>query len=305
MRVARSGGWTSATSPASKRSRRRSSSACRSRGGRSEVTTIWRPPSCSALNVWKNSSSVLVLRCEELDVVEQQHVDVAEAGLEGVGAPTAERVEEVVGEGLAGGAADGQAGAVREQQVGDRAEQVGLADAGRTADEQRVVGLRGHLGDGQRRGVRKPVAVADDELLECQLGVAERPAPRVARRRRFQPPARSPPPGVREPARRSSGARDAARWASRRAQPRRCVRRSPRGPRRRAPWRRRSRARGRSDRASSPRRAAGLATSTAHRQASAGATAAARCDTWRRPPTAPAPPVSETICAPAPRSRQR
>ena len=52
----------------------------------------------------------LGLSLQELDVVEQQHVDVAKARLEGVGAPGAERVEEVVGERLAGRAADGQAG---------------------------------------------------------------------------------------------------------------------------------------------------------------------------------------------------
>ena len=52
---------------------------------------------------------------------------------------------------------------------------MGLADPGRAADEQRVVGLGGHLGDGQRGGVGEAVAVADDELLEGELGVAERP----------------------------------------------------------------------------------------------------------------------------------
>ena len=55
-------------------------------------------------------------------------------------------------------------------------QQVRLADAGRAADEQRVVGLRGHLGDGQRGGVGEPVAVADHELVERELGVAERAA---------------------------------------------------------------------------------------------------------------------------------
>ena len=118
----------------------------------------------------------LGLALEELDVVEEQHVDVAEAGLEGVGVAAAERAEELVGEGLAGGAADRQPGAVGEQEVRDRAEQVGLADAGRAADEQRVVGLGRHLGDGERGGVREAVAVADDELVEGELGVAERSA---------------------------------------------------------------------------------------------------------------------------------
>ena len=55
----------------------------------------------------------LGLALEELDVVEQQHVDVAEAELEGVGVAGAERGEELVREGLAGRAADGQPGVVR------------------------------------------------------------------------------------------------------------------------------------------------------------------------------------------------
>ena len=75
-----------------------------------------------------------------------------------------------------------QAGVVGEQQVGDRAEQVRLANARGAADEQRVVGLRGHLGDGQRGGVGEAVAVADDELVEGQLGVAERAGAGRARR---------------------------------------------------------------------------------------------------------------------------
>ena len=52
---------TSHTRPASKRSRSRSSSASMSRGRRSEVSTSWAPAACSALNVWKNSCSVLAL----------------------------------------------------------------------------------------------------------------------------------------------------------------------------------------------------------------------------------------------------
>ena len=70
-----------------------------------------------------------------------------------------------------------------EQQVGDRAQQVRLADAGRAADEQRVVRLGGHLGDGQGSGVGEAVGVADHELVERQLGVAERPRRGSAGRR--------------------------------------------------------------------------------------------------------------------------
>jgi hypothetical protein len=56
----------------------------------------------------------------------------------------------------------------------DRAQQMRLADAGRAADEQRVVCVRGQLGDGQRRGVGEPVAVADHELPERELWVGGR-----------------------------------------------------------------------------------------------------------------------------------
>ena len=40
----------------------------------------------SALKVWKNSSSVCALALEELDVVDEQHVDLAVAALEALGA---------------------------------------------------------------------------------------------------------------------------------------------------------------------------------------------------------------------------
>ena len=83
-RVARSAGVTSQTRPASKRSRRRSSSASMSRGRRSEVSTSWAPAWCSQLKVWKNSCSVLALLGEELDVVDEQDVDAAVGGLEGL-----------------------------------------------------------------------------------------------------------------------------------------------------------------------------------------------------------------------------
>ena len=100
--------------------------------GRSELTTICRPPSCRALKVWKNSSSVR-LALEELDVVHQQHVDVAEARLEVLRAPAAS-ASELVRERLAGGEAHGQLGVVRESRSAIAAQQVGLADAreGRT-----------------------------------------------------------------------------------------------------------------------------------------------------------------------------
>ncbi len=175
-RVGRSGGWMSATRPASKRSRRRSSSACRSRGGRSEVRTTWRPPSCRALKVWKNSSSVRVLRSRNWTSSTSSTSTSRKRRLKisVLRSPSAPRNSLVKASPVV--RADGQRRVVADEQVGDRAEQVGLADAGGPADEQRVVGLRRHLGDGQRSGVGEPVGVADHELVEGQLRVAERSA---------------------------------------------------------------------------------------------------------------------------------
>src|SRR4029077_15852652 len=83
----------------------------------------------------------LGLALEELHVVQEQHVDVTKARLEALGLPTAESAEKLVCEGLSGGAAHGEPRAVCEQQGRDGAQQVRLADPGRAADEERVVGL--------------------------------------------------------------------------------------------------------------------------------------------------------------------
>ena len=81
-RVGKSGAAMSATKPASKRSRSRSSTDPSALGRRSQVSTSWRPLSYSALKVWKNSSSVFGFVGEELHVVDQQHVDVAVGAFE-------------------------------------------------------------------------------------------------------------------------------------------------------------------------------------------------------------------------------
>ena len=48
---------------------------------------------------------------------------------------------------------------------------MGLADAGGPVDEERVVGVAGELGHGQRGGMGEAVGVADDELLEREVRV--------------------------------------------------------------------------------------------------------------------------------------
>ena len=50
--------------------------------------------------------------------------------------------------------------------VADGVHQVRLAHAHAAIEKQRIVGARGPLGHGQRRGARKLVAVADHEIVE-------------------------------------------------------------------------------------------------------------------------------------------
>ena len=108
---------------------------------------------------------------QELDVVDQEDVGVAVGVLEGAQGLGAERADEVVGEGLGRRVADRGAAAEVQDVVADRVQQVRLAEPGRRVEEQRVVGLAGDLGDGQRGGVGQAVALADDELLEAVAGV--------------------------------------------------------------------------------------------------------------------------------------
>ena len=113
----------------------------------------------------------LGLALEELDVVDEQQVDAAVGGLERVDAVVVQRADEVVRERLDGRVADGQPVAVGRDVVGDRVQQVRLAEPGRAADEQRVVGERRHLGDRERGAVGEPVGVADHELVEREARV--------------------------------------------------------------------------------------------------------------------------------------
>ena len=58
-----------------------------------------------------------------------------------------------------------------EDLVADGVQQVGLAEPDRTVEEERVVAVRGALGDGARGGVGELVRAADDEGVEGVLRV--------------------------------------------------------------------------------------------------------------------------------------
>ena len=141
-RVARSGGAMSATQAGlealAQAVLERVEVARQAVGGEHELAA----GSCSALKVWKNSSSVLALRSRNWTSSMSRTSMRAEARLEGVdrrrraAPPTNSLVKR-----LDGRVADGQAAAVGAHVVADRVQQVRLADAGRAVDEQRVVGL--------------------------------------------------------------------------------------------------------------------------------------------------------------------
>ena len=84
-----------------------------------------------------------LLAGEELDVVDQQHVDVAEPVAEAGHLVVADGVDHLVGELLTGDVADGGVRLAALHVVADGMHQVGLAHADAAVEEERVVGLRG------------------------------------------------------------------------------------------------------------------------------------------------------------------
>ncbi len=84
----------------------------------------------------------MALALEELDVVDQQHVEVAVAALELLGTGTAQRRDELVGEATRRSCSGrSEPGRVGLEVVGDRDQEVGLAKSRRSVQEERVVGL--------------------------------------------------------------------------------------------------------------------------------------------------------------------
>jgi hypothetical protein len=113
----------------------------------------------------------LHLAGQELDVVDEEHVDVAVDRLEAGGPVVADAVDEVVGELLGVHVAHPQVGQQLPRVLADRVQEVGLAQSGVAVDEQRVVRTGRPLGDGERGRVGEPVARAGHEGVEGVLRV--------------------------------------------------------------------------------------------------------------------------------------
>jgi hypothetical protein len=108
----------------------------------------------------------LFLTFQELDVVDQQHVDIAVPPPKVGAFVLADRVDEVVGQFLGGDIANPDAVEVVAYVVAQRVQQVRLPQPGVPVDGQRVVRLAGILSHRDRRGVGEAVRSADDEGFE-------------------------------------------------------------------------------------------------------------------------------------------
>ena len=112
-----------------------------------------------------------LLAFEELDVVDEEHVEVAVPALEALDSLVPQRVDEVVHERLARHVAHRQPARVLADVVADRLEQVSLPEPGAAVDEERVVCLRRRLGDCERGRVREPIRGSDHEEIEGVLRI--------------------------------------------------------------------------------------------------------------------------------------
>ena len=103
----------------------------------------------------------------KLDVVDEQNVDGAELVAKAGHAIVADGVDHLVGEFFRGDVRDAGHGLAAFYLVTDGVHEVGLAHADSAVEEERIVGARGPLGDGQGGGAGKLIAIADDESIEC------------------------------------------------------------------------------------------------------------------------------------------
>ena len=107
---------------------------------------------------------------QELDVVEQEAVDAADAFPPSREAAVRSALGQAGCEGLAGQVEDLRPFLVRHNVVADRVEQVRLPEPRARRDQERVVGLGGLLRHRDGCGVREAVALSDGEAFEGEAG---------------------------------------------------------------------------------------------------------------------------------------
>jgi len=103
---------------------------------------------------------------EKLDIVNQQHVDMAVSLTELGQAILLQCLDKLVGEFFGRKVRHPSIGIVAQNRVANRVHEVGFAQAGVAVNEKRVVGLRGGLSDRQSSGVRHLVIRTNDKCFE-------------------------------------------------------------------------------------------------------------------------------------------
>ena len=109
--------------------------------------------------------------CDELHVVDEQHVYIAVALSKLQPLIQLNRRDELVGEGFAGDVHDPRGGIVSLDRMSDGVHEVGFAQTHAAVQEQRVVCRGGVLRNRERRRVRKVVGAADHEGFKRILRV--------------------------------------------------------------------------------------------------------------------------------------
>ncbi len=148
----------------------------------------------------------LVLRAflarDELDVVDEQHVDAAIARAEIEDAIESHGVDHLVHETLGRDVGEHESRMMLHDVVADRVHQVRLAETDAAVDEERVVRSRRRFRNGAARRVRKLIRRPDDEGVEGVAGNQTAGPRRFAREREPTLSLRSKPVGwsVRSPA---------------------------------------------------------------------------------------------------------
>ena len=103
---------------------------------------------------------------QKLDVIHQEHIDVAELVAKAGHLVVTQRVDHLVGELFTGDVTDGRLWLTPPDLVPDGLHQVGLAHSDAAVQEERVVGLGRTLCHGLARRVRELIAAADHEGIK-------------------------------------------------------------------------------------------------------------------------------------------
>ncbi len=165
-RVSKSGAWMSAGRPHSNRETSRDSIFWISLARRSLERTICLPGLEEVVEGVEELLLDPLLAGEELHVVDQEDIDMPVALAEFGQAVLLQRLDELVGEFLGGQVGDAGIGLLRRMACPIACIRWVLPEPGLAVDEQGVVGLRGGLGHGQRRGVGHLVVGSDDKCVE-------------------------------------------------------------------------------------------------------------------------------------------